>query len=165
MNPYKEIFASLSKNRIEYLVVGGVAVNVYGYSRFTGDVDILLSLEEKNLKKMEKIMAFSGYTQRLPVELKDLANKQKVRNWLKTKGMTAYTFVSEKQLKLDIDILVGKSMDFKKFYKRRTIVDTWGMKLPMISFEDLIAMKKEAGREKDLLDLKELLELKSHENQ
>lgn len=164
MNPYKEILVTLTKNKIDYLVVGGVAINIHGYARFTGDIDILLSLEEKNLKKMEKIMHDAGYTERLPVNLKDLANKSKVRNWLKTKGMTVYTFISEKRIRLDIDILVEKSISFEKYYKRKMLVDVWGIKLPVISFEDLIAMKKEAGREKDLLDLKELLKLKADES-
>lgn len=97
MNPYKKVFSELQKSGVKYLVVGGVAVNLYGYSRFTGD----------------------------------------------------------------IDILAGYSLDFKKFYKKRAVMKVWGTRLPVISFDDLIAMKKDAGREKDLLDLKALIELKS----
>ncbi|MBI2639010.1 nucleotidyltransferase [Candidatus Peregrinibacteria bacterium] len=161
MNPYKKVFSELQKSGVKYLVVGGVAVNLYGYSRFTGDIDILLTLDSSNLSKMEKVMKKLGYVERLPVQLHELKDKKKVKKWLKEKGMTAYTFISSKKPQLDIDILVGYSLDFKKFYKNRTVIKVWGMNLSVISFDDLILMKKKAGREKDLLDLQALLELKS----
>src|SRR5687768_16540787 len=37
-NPYRDIFEAMNKAGIRYLVVGGVAVNLHGYSRFTGDL-------------------------------------------------------------------------------------------------------------------------------
>lgn len=160
MNPYKKVFSELQKSGVQYLVVGGVAVNLYGYSRFTGDIDILLTLGAANLSKMEKVMKKLGYVERLPVRLYELRNKKKVKEWLKEKGMTAYTFISAKKPQLDIDILAGYSLDFKKFYKKRTVVQVWGIHLPVISFDDLIMMKKKASREKDLLDIKALIELK-----
>lgn len=161
MNPYRKVFFELQKSGVTYLVVGGVAVNLYGYSRFTGDIDILLTLDSANLSKMEKVMKRLGYVERLPVRLHELKDKKMVKKWLKEKGMTAYTFISAKKPQLDIDILAGYSLDFKKFYKKRTIMKVWGIRLPVISFNDLIVMKKKAGREQDLLDLKALLELKS----
>lgn len=161
MNPYKKIFSAFQKAGVKYLVVGGVAVNLYGYSRFTGDIDILLTLDEVNLAKMGKVMEKLGYVERLPVHLHELRNKKNVKKWLKEKGMTAYTFISDKKPQLDIDILAGYSLDFKKFYNKRTTIEAWGIHLPVISFNDLIMMKKRAGRDKDLLDLQALLELKS----
>jgi DNA polymerase II small subunit/DNA polymerase delta subunit B len=41
MGNFEKIFRSLNKAKVRYLVVGGVAVNIYGYPRFTGDLDIL----------------------------------------------------------------------------------------------------------------------------
>jgi len=37
VNPYRELFRAMNNAGIRYLVVGGVAVNLHGYSRFTGD--------------------------------------------------------------------------------------------------------------------------------
>ena len=68
MNLFEKVFRELNKTRVKYLVVGGVAVNLYGYVRFTGDLDILLLLEEKNLGKMAKVME-KLYTYRPMVEL------------------------------------------------------------------------------------------------
>lgn len=160
MNPYKKVFSELEKAGVSYLVVGGVAVNLYGYSRFTGDIDILLMLDSVNLSKMGKVMKKMGYVERLPVHLHELQEAKKVKKWLKEKGMTAYTFISAKKPQLDIDILAGYSIDFKKYYKKRTVMEAWGIRLPVIALSDLIMMKKKAGRDKDLLDLKALIELK-----
>lgn len=161
MNPYRKIFLALQKAEIKYLIVGGVAVNLYGYSRFTGDMDILMALDKENLKKMSAVMRHLGYIQRLPVDLFELGNKTKVKKWMKEKGMTAYTFICERQPQLNLDILAGYSLDFRKFFKKRTILPIWGIKIPVVAFNDLIKMKKIAGREQDLLDIQALLELKT----
>ena len=41
---------------MRYLVVGGVAVNLYGYLRYTGDVDLLVPFDDENLKKIKSII-------------------------------------------------------------------------------------------------------------
>lgn len=65
MNLYKKIFKELEDAKIQYLIVGDVAVNLYGYSRFTGDIDILLALTPTNLSKMQKLMHNLGYVESL----------------------------------------------------------------------------------------------------
>ena len=37
---FKEFIQLLNKNEVEYLLVGGYAVVIYGYVRATGDMDI-----------------------------------------------------------------------------------------------------------------------------
>lgn len=161
VNLYKNVFQALKKAKVNYLIIGGIAVNLYGYSRFTGDMDILLALDVPNLKKMERIMEKLGYVQRLPINVTDLGDKKKVKKWIKEKGMTAYTFISAKHPQLNIDIVVDQSLNFSRFMKKRTMMEIWGIKVPVISLNDLMAMKKKANRDKDLDDLKNLLELKT----
>jgi hypothetical protein len=160
MNLYKEIFREFEDAKIEYLIVGGVAVNLYGYTRFTGDVDILLALTSANLSKMDKLMHKLGYIERIPVSIKDLGDKAKLNEFIKTKGLKAYTYISNTQPQLDIDIVVKQSIDFDKYKKAQTIIKVWDMELPVVSIDDLIKMKKAAKRAKDLLDLEALLKLK-----
>lgn len=66
MNPYRAIFQALNDANIRYLVVGGVAVNLHGYSRYTGDLDIVMTLDAENLARMDKLMQEKGYVQRPP---------------------------------------------------------------------------------------------------
>jgi len=39
-NYYRDFIALLNKHAVKYILVGGYAVNFYGYSRFTGDLDV-----------------------------------------------------------------------------------------------------------------------------
>lgn len=160
MNPYQKIFSELEKAHVHYLIVGGVAVNLHGYSRFTGDIDILLALDSTNLINMTRIMKRLGYIERLPVELHELGNVDTVKKWMEKKGFVAYTFVSESRPQLDIDILVGESLDFSKYFRKKKCIKIWDLRLPVLSIDDLIFMKRRAGRDQDLIDLKYLLELK-----
>ena len=51
---YERIFKKFNLNRLKYLIIGGIAVNLHGFSRATGDLDILISLEDKNIEKFIK---------------------------------------------------------------------------------------------------------------
>lgn len=137
-----------------------MAVNLYGYSRFTGDIDILLALDGENLKRVDELMKELGYVSRIPVDVKELGNRDKVKSFVEDKGMKAYTFLSNEKPQLDIDILVEESFDFDDFAKNKTVVEVWGLKLPVVSIDDLIGMKEGTDREKYALDVEALLKLK-----
>lgn len=160
-NVYRAIFKAFERAKIRYLVVGGVAVNLLGYRRFTADIDILLALDPKNLEKMTRLMKKIGYTERLPVQLKELSDATKVQKWLEEKNMTAYTFLSERRLRLDIDVLAGASLRFDEYDQRKVLIDAGGgLRIPVISLNDLLEMKQAANRGKDVQDIQVLLELK-----
>lgn len=48
MTVFEKVFRELNKTNVKYLVIGGVAVNLHGYVRFTGDLDLLLLLSKEN---------------------------------------------------------------------------------------------------------------------
>lgn len=160
MNLYKKIFAKLEKAHIKYLIVGGVAVNLYGYSRFTGDIDIIITLDNENLDKLDKLMHKLGYIERQPINIKELGDPKRLKEFIKKKGLKAFTFISNDKPQLDIDIIVEESMDFDKYIKRKKTVKVWDIELPVCHIDDLIKMKKAANRDKDLIDLEALLSLK-----
>lgn len=161
MHPFRKIFSELGKAKIKYLVVGGAAVNFYGYYRFTGDLDILLFLEEKNLAKMDKLMKKLNYCERLPISIKDLVNPSNVKKWIKEKGMTAFSFLPPADSLIHIDIIAKDSLNFEKIYKNRSIKKIDNISIPVVSIDYLIKMKKGAGRPQDMIDLEKLLKLKN----
>jgi len=160
MNPYREIFEELNNAKIQYLVVGGVAVNLHGYSRFTGDVDILLALTIENLDRMAALMERLGYNPRLPVDVQTLAEEEQVRRWMEEKGMTAYSYIHPKMPQFSIDILTGDSFKFFDFDARKILLELQDLSVPVIAIDDLLEMKKQANRQKDIEDIAALLELK-----
>lgn len=160
MNLFEKVFRALNKAQIEYIVVGGVAVNLHGYMRFTGDLDILLLLEEKNLKKMAKVMLELGYSERLPVTIMELKNESTVREWIKAKNMNAFSFMPPRNNPLQIDIVMEESLKFDKLSTKKISKKISGVSIPVVSIEDLISMKKKTNRPQDKIDLAALLEIK-----
>lgn len=160
MDSYKNIFHALNEAKVNYLIVGGVAMNLLGCPRFTNDIDVLLALDEKNLHLMQKAMKAIGYEQRIPLSLDELGDEKKVLRFMKEKNLLAYTFFNPKEPLYSIDIVVGASLRFPRYADHRVLVDVWDLSLPVVSIDDLIGLKRESNREKDALDVATLLEFK-----
>jgi predicted nucleotidyltransferase component of viral defense system len=160
MNQYGHIFQALNEADVTYIVVGGVAMNLLGYPRFTGDIDILLALDENNLRRMRTLMQKMGYEKRLPIEIDELGDEKKALTLMKEKNLLAYTFTNEREPQYNIDVIVGESIRFEQYNRHRVIVDVWNIPIPVVSIDDLIGMKKAANRKKDADDIAALLELK-----
>ena len=52
----ENIFKSLNEADVRYLLAGGLAVVAHGYVRFTADIDIILGMDEKNLKNAMQVL-------------------------------------------------------------------------------------------------------------
>ena len=48
----KEFLESFNAQKVEYMIVGGIAVAYYGYPRYTGDIDIWVKKSQDNAKKI-----------------------------------------------------------------------------------------------------------------
>jgi len=163
MTTYEKIFDRLNQESIRYIVVGGVAVILHGYGRTTFDLDILLALDEENIQKMDKVMKEMGYYPRIPVEFKDLKNRENVKKLVDEKNMKAYTFLGSQMNLIEVDVLAEESLEFEKFDQTKTMIDSNGIQIPVISIDELIRMKENAGRPKDLEVIDSLKDLKKLE--
>jgi hypothetical protein len=161
VNPYQGLFKAFAGDDLRYLVVGGVAVNLHGYPRFTGDLDVVLALDSTNHARMTDLMKRLGYTERLPISLEKFGREGAVARWLREQNVIAYTFQSAVLPQLDIDVLVTESLCFDEQDARKTVVEAWGIEVPVVSIDDLIALNRRANRAKDAEDVKALLELKA----
>ena len=87
---------------------------------------------------------------RLPI---DAVSVYKFRDeYIKNRNLIAWNFYNENDPTDQIDILINHDVSDFKFEKFRV----GQLELKVITKEDLITMKKKAGRDKDLLDIKEL---------
>lgn len=160
---YKEILKKLQDENFEYLVVGGLAVNLHGYSRITSDLDILILLSEENITKFVKVIKSLNYKPKVPVELEDFISGENRKKWIEEKNMKVFSVYNPKNELEHIDVLLVYSLDFNEIYKRKVVYRTQEVEIPTISIPDLIKLKKEAGRKIDELDinvLTRILELK-----
>jgi len=160
MDSYKHVLQALNDAKVDYVIVGGVAMNLLGCPRFTNDIDILLALDADNIKRMQTAMESLGYEQRIPLALDELGDEKKAVQFVQERNLLAYTFYNPKEPLYSVDVIVGASLQFNQYTRNKMHVEVWGLSLPVVSIDDLIGLKKQSDREKDALDVATLLEYK-----
>ena len=60
---FKEFLRLLNSNEVEYLVIGGYAVNYYGYARATADLDIWIGITPGNAETAARVVREFGFAQ------------------------------------------------------------------------------------------------------
>ena len=143
---FLDFINSLNRTKVEYILVGGYAVILYGYSRTTGDLDIWINPTEENYVKLIKSFSYFG----LPTNI--ISKK----DFLDTKNFEVFTF-GRPPISIDIMTKV-KGLVFATAYKRSMIYETNGIKIRLIHYNSLIKAKKASGRLKDLNDIQQLEE-------
>lgn len=139
---YKEILQIFIDNKIEFLVVGAYALGVYGWPRATGDIDLWVMASPQNSQKVYNALAQFG----APME-------QINEKTFCEQGIVFQIGVAPRR----IDIITKiDGVDFQQAWAARQefIIDS--LKVPFISKQDLIKNKESTGREKDMLDAKQL---------
>lgn len=156
---YLDLFRMLEEAGVRYLVVGGVAVNLHGINRLTHDVDLMLALDADNLRRFVSVAKRYSFKPVVPVKVDDLADAEKVRDWIENKGMLAFGLRPQNAADPTVDILVNPPIDFESAYLRRVVAEVAGLKVPIAAVADIIAMKTGTGRDKDKSDIQALKRL------
>jgi hypothetical protein len=136
------LLAAFAAAKVEYAVVGGVAVNAHGYARTTNDLDIFIRPTEENARAaFDALLALGVPLEGL--EPNDLLDDQE-----------NLRFGPEED---HIDILpsIGE-MPFDQIWRNRIQADVEGLSVSFISKPDLIENKRQVGRLRDLADAEEL---------
>lgn len=137
---YKEMLQGLLDNKVEFLVVGAYAMAAHGYPRATGDLDLWVFTSRENAEKVYKALGEFG----APLEQID-------KNSFSEKGIIFQIGVAP--CRIDIITQID-GVEFEQAYPKRKEIEIDGIKIPVISKEDLIHNKESTGREKDKLDSK-----------
>ena len=148
------ILPTLVRHEVDFLVVGGIAVFVHGYPRATFDVDILPSPDAANMRRLASALseldahAADDRGRKLPLDLSHPEGLALGNYFLLTSAGA-------------LDLVNGPRPDLKRYRTldaRATQVEMAGASVRVIGRADLIAMKSEAGRDKDLRDIAALTE-------
>jgi predicted nucleotidyltransferase len=153
---YKAIFKELNKLGIDYLVVGGLAVNFHGVPRMTYDIGLMILPQSENILRLVAKLTQWGYKPKIPVDPKDLADETKRSIWIQNKGMKALNFYSEKLPIGEIDLVFNSPIPYDKLKSRAVKIELQGDRVPVVSIRDLIGLKERAGRKQDLADIESL---------
>jgi hypothetical protein len=150
--PHADLLAALavtlSRLRIPWYVFGAQAVIIWGRPRLTADLDITVRLGADEPEHLVRALEKAGFHLRVEGE------KEFVR---RTRVLPFVHRASE--LPVDI-VLAGPGLE-EAFLSRAVAVTVAGVRVPVISPEDLIATKILAGRPKDIEDVRGILRERS----
>ncbi len=145
----ERVFEALEAAGVRYLVVGGVAVVLHGHLRFTADLDLVVQLDESNVKLTISALQTLGFRPRPPVDPFQLADPAVRRTWIDDKGLVVFTMWSSEMPGTEIDIFVEEPFDFDEAYSRAIKADVGAATVTVVSRRDLVAMKRSTGRAQD----------------
>lgn len=149
---YEDILREFQKQKVKYVLVGGLAVNLLGFPRTTADMDILVEMSDANLGKIVKILKKRGYCVKQPVDPTLIANKKIRLDWIKNKNLKAFNFYKYDELK-EVDIIIESPISYDEAKETAIKIKDGDIVISVISIRDLIKMKKKAGRDLDMLDI------------
>lgn len=137
---FKEFLRLLNSNSVEYMVIGGYAVNYYGFPRATADLDIWIAIGQQNAQRVAQVLREFGFTQ---AEAEAFLEPRKIIRM----GVPP----------VRLEILTSISgVEFAECYRRRLAVELDGVPVNLIHLDDLKRNKQASGRLKDRLDLEQL---------
>jgi predicted nucleotidyltransferase len=140
----EQLLKLLKENHVKFVIIGATAFPVHGYSRATLDIDIFIKAEEENAHRTLKALKEFGYDV-TDITIDDLITKK--------------LLIRQYIVETDIHPVV-KGITFEKIWKNKVKAKFGKTFVWFASLDDLIKMKKAAGRSKDKEDLKFLLRLK-----
>jgi predicted nucleotidyltransferase len=148
---FDELLRRLAEADVEFVVVGGLALNAWGVIRGTKDVDVVVSPERENLRRVATVAVDAH------------GHVQQGEALLGSEFSIAAALAAGDQVAIETDLGrldVVQGLDgiptFDDLRSRATEAEILGSKVWVCSLEDLKSMKRAAGRTRDLADLEDL---------
>ena len=157
-----ELLTNLADADIDFVIVGGLAMQMHGYGRQTYDVDVALEMAEVNLEKFVSLATQLKLIPVIPEKLESLKNAHQLDRWHREKGMVAFALRGPGDLVLDL--LIRPVVAFDDLRANSVNKSFLGRKFRVAGLDDLLMMKHAAARPKDLIDIIAIEKLKRGEN-
>ncbi len=141
---FRDFILALNNHHVEYMLVGGYSVILYGYNRTTGDLDIWVNRTHTNYNKL--VAAFQEFN--LP--LFDMTES----NFLLNDAFDVFKY-GRPPVAIDIMNRV-KGLEFDESFAASQLIESEGLQIRIIHYEHLIKAKIAAGRAKDIDDIENL---------
>jgi Nucleotidyl transferase AbiEii toxin, Type IV TA system len=141
---------ALVEGDVDFVVIGGVAVVLQAMPRFTKDLDICYSTAKDNLNALGKVLVeLKARLRGIPETVPFVPDARTLRQ---TQILCLTTPVG------DIDLLVSPdgAPSYQSLRRRADVMDLGGKSVRIASIEDMLHMKRAAGRPQDLVDIESL---------
>jgi predicted nucleotidyltransferase len=148
---FDQLLRRLSEADVNFVLIGGLAVNAWGVVRGTKDVDIVVAPDPKNLKRLAEVAVQAH------------GHVQKGNAFLSSPFSIAAELASGERVAIEtniglLDVVQGLNgvPTYDDLRAQATDVEVLGVLVAVCSIEDLKAMKRAAGRSRDIADLEDL---------
>lgn len=147
------LFSAFNEASMQYIMVGGLATNLHGFSRFTADLDIWIKDTPANKISLRTAIAKAGYGDFPGYETMDF-----IPGWT--------TLLLNHGMELDLMSYMAnfKREDFDACYDMAETMDILGISVKVLHINHLIAEKRALNRPKDVIDLHELEKIRALKN-
>jgi hypothetical protein len=148
------VLQALAEERVDFVIIGGVALVASGSSRVTEDLGLCYERSSENLRRLaDALLPFRPTLRGAPPELPFVLDERSLRSGL---NFTLSTSAG------DLDLLgeVPGVGPFTEVAKDAVSVELLGIVVKIMSLDSLERSKRAAGRAKDLLDLAEIHEIR-----
>jgi hypothetical protein len=138
----KDLIELFERDGVQYALVGGYAVNFYGYVRSTQDIDLLVYPSAENAKKVTDALSEFGFGEAgIP------------KGFFETPSSAVHLGVEPNR----IDLLTHlKGVENDQIFKNVKRVELESLTINIISLVDLVEVKRRSDRLKDQADAEEL---------
>lgn len=145
----ERILRALAEHGVEYVLIGGLAVQTHGHVRTTNDADLIPAPEPANLRKLASALRALDARVLNPGEEETEINAQMLPR------ATIWQFAS-RDGGIDVMHEVPGGRSFAELSERALHVQLGDIDVPVVSLDDLIQMKLARGRPIDLADVDSL---------
>lgn len=157
LSSLEAIVSALGEAEVRYLIVDGLAVAAHGHGRVTFDLDLVVQLEDANLRCALDAFGSLGYMPVPPVSVEELTDPERRRRWVEEENMVVFSMRGDRHRETPLDICVEEPFDFDHEFDRAMIGEIGsGLEARLVCPETLIRMKEAAGCAKDLEDARQL---------
>jgi predicted nucleotidyltransferase len=146
-----EILAVLTSHGVDFVVIGGVAVQGHGYIRGTHDLDIIVRPTTLNVTRLSEALMELEAELRVPGTL-GLADPNQLRRAPLIPAMTKFGPLDV----VNVEHVAGPPRSYEALRDAALVITLDGLEVPVAGLSDLIRMKRAAGRAQDLADIEAL---------
>jgi predicted nucleotidyltransferase len=157
---YLDLFSALERHKVEYVLIGGLAISLHGIERATMDIDVTVAMTPENLASLVEMARELGMTPMLPVKLEALTDLEQLAQWHRERNLDAFALKAPGAAGITLDVLLYPPVDFAGLRERARTFHAGKVPVVVASIDDLIALKQAVGRPIDLTDIEHLKRLK-----
>ncbi|MGC2457339.1 MAG: hypothetical protein WA435_05050 [Gallionellaceae bacterium] len=158
---YVDLFSALSRHKVDYLLIGGLAVSLHGVERATMDVDITVAMNPDNLASLVEAARELRLTPVLPVPLEALNDLELLKRWRTERHLEAFALHAPELAGVTVDVLLFPPVEFDGMTHRAVVFNVASTPIRVASIDDLISLKQAVGRPIDLADIEHLQRIKT----